>query len=152
MKKITVDEKTGRVRVQNLNTKPSRTQQQFKDQCDVNKLMARYKKAGYSLNRLPDPQKGVYADLTQIPDYVTSLNTIRKADSAFADLPAELRLRFSNDPQKLIEFLNEEKNYDEGVKLGLLKPRPVVEQPPENEQKKPKQKNEKVAPPTPHEE
>jgi phage internal scaffolding protein len=37
-------------------------------------------------------------------------------------LPAQIRSRFDNDPAKLIDFLENEQNHDEAIKLGLVNP------------------------------
>lgn len=110
----------GRVRVVTRNTLPDKAQQQFKQECDINNIIARYKKTGH----LPASGRiGRYIDCTQIPDYQQALNTIHQANSAFMELPAKLRLRFDNDPGELLKFLENPENYQEGVDLGLLEPR-----------------------------
>ena len=49
-------------------------------------------------------------------------------------LDANVRKRFHNDPAELIDFVSDEKNRDEAVRLGLLqipefpKPDPLVEE------------------------
>jgi hypothetical protein len=35
-------------------------------------------------------------------------------------LPADLRARFSNNPEELINFLDNPENKDEAIRLGLL--------------------------------
>ena len=42
-----------------------------------------------------------------------------QAQQSFESLPSELRGRFENDPAKLIDFLSDERNNAEAVKLGL---------------------------------
>lgn len=109
-------------------------QQQFKDKCNINEIMRKYHKTGMidHLRRSP----GQYADLTQIKDYDAALNTVINARQSFMTLPSEVRSRFQNEPQALINFLQDEKNYEEGVKLGLLKARPVTPPVVENPEKK----------------
>lgn len=107
----------GRLHIETINNEPTMTQQQFGEDSDINNIMEKYKKTGF----LPvTGQSGIYADLTDIPDYKTALETVIHAEEAFMALPSEVRQRFGNDPQKLINFLSEPKNYDEGVKLGLI--------------------------------
>lgn len=117
MKEIIIEE-NGRKRVQTINTEPSRTDQSWKDMCDVNLIVAKYKKTGewFHLAR----KQGVYADVSEISDYNVSLQKVLNAQNAFNALPSELRNRFGNDPAKLLEFIQDPKNYDEGVKLGLF--------------------------------
>lgn len=108
----------GRTRVYTDHQSPVMTDQSFKDQCDVNLILKKYKTTGVitHLNRA----KGTYLDLTNAPDYQTSLDTVIKAQDAFMTLPAEIRERFGNDPSRLITFLSDPKNNEEGIKLGLL--------------------------------
>ena len=47
----------------------------------------------------------------------------------FDSLPSSLRERFSNDPSRLLAFVDDESNFDEAVKLGLLSPLPVEDIP-----------------------
>lgn len=105
---------------------PGLTQQQWKDECDVNKIMEQMYKTG-SLTHIRNQQTGAYADLTDLPDYQTSLNTIIKANETFEALPAEIRTRFKNDPAELIAFIDDEKNIEESYKLGLrVRPKHIV--------------------------
>lgn len=120
MKKINYDKK--RIRVRTFNEDASLTQQQFKDDCDINLIIAKYEKTGQitHLRR----SEGQYLDLSHISDYQTSLNKVMEANAMFDELPSDVRLRFGNDPQQFITFCQEhEKNYEEGVKLGLFKKR-----------------------------
>lgn len=119
MKSIEVQGK--RVRVRTINNEKTMTQQQFKEQCDVNHIVAKYKKTG-ELTHVARTN-GVYADLSKITDYHTMVNQIQEAQNAFMTLPASVRLRFQNDPGALLAFMQDPKNYEEGVKLGLFERR-----------------------------
>lgn len=95
------------------------TKQSFKDECDINNIMKRYQATGvitHINNRTPE-----YGDFSDPVDFQQALNTVIESQTMFADLPAELRDRFGNDPQKLLEFLADESNRDEAVKLGIIK-------------------------------
>lgn len=127
MKKIT-KRANGQVRVQTINDEPSLTQGQYKDMTDVNKIMEKFRKTG-SISHINNRTQGVYADLTNIPDYEGSLNSVLRAQKAFSDMPAKVRERFNNDPSKLIEFLSNPANKKEGIDLGLLKQEPVASVP-----------------------
>jgi len=120
--KITVCEKTGRVSVMTVNTDPSMTQQQYKDECDINHIMSRYMQTG----ELPRTKLGVYGDFSDMPDYQTALNTVLQAQDAFASLPAQIRQRFGNDPGALLEFLHDPSNKGEAIELGLVNPTPTT--------------------------
>lgn len=110
-----------RKRVQTVFHGPTKTQQQFADQCDVNKIIERHDRTGELtwVNKNP----GVFGDFSEITDYQESLNTVIQAESTFMSLDAKLRARFENDPAQLLDFMHDPRNYDEGVKLGIYKPR-----------------------------
>jgi len=117
--KIIEKRANGTKRVSTLNDLPTLTQQQYKDQVDVNNIMKRYKKTG-SLSHVRNAQQGAYLDLTEIPDYAESLMQVKKAQESFEMIPAELRIKFNNDPKQLINYLKDPKNKDEAIKHGLL--------------------------------
>lgn len=127
MKKIerieTTDPRTGeivsRVRVSTLNTDPTRTQQQFGPETDVNNIMKKYLKTGIP-PVFKNTGRGVYADTTKVTDYQAALDTVISAERAFGTLPSHIRSRFHNEPAKLIEFLADSKNLDEAIRLGIL--------------------------------
>lgn len=96
---------------------PTLAQQQFKDETDINNILRQFNVTGL----LPEaPLSPRYGDFTGIVDYHTALNAVIAAEDGFMQLPAELRARFENDPENLINFLNDEANKDEAVKLGLI--------------------------------
>ena len=71
-------------------------------------------------------QMPVFADFREeVSDYHSAMNVLAKARDEFMTLPANLRARFENDPQRLMEFLGDDKNRDEAVSLGLVRPAPV---------------------------
>lgn len=106
---------------------PSLTQQCFKNECDVNEILKKFRETGSLVDPLhPPTRRPMFGDFTDLPDYQACLEALNDADAAFMALPAAVRDRFNNDPQKVIDFLNEESNFDEAVKLGLCNPRPVV--------------------------
>jgi len=104
---------------------PSLTQQQFAKDCDVNNIIAKYKKTG-SVTHVRNRTEGVYANLVDIPDYAEALQQIIHANETFGELPAQTRARFANDPQLLIEFLKDPKNDEQAIELGLRVRAPVT--------------------------
>jgi len=97
------------------------TQSQYEDETNVNKIMKRYHADGAELQLSRNP--GQYADLTSIKDYQGSLQTIINAQNAFNSLPSTTRNRFQNDPQQLLNFMSDENNYEEALKLNLTNPK-----------------------------
>lgn len=120
------------IKVRTHNYEPSRTQQQFKEQHDINNIMKKYQKAGIGYNHLPAPS-GAYGDFSKLKTYQESVQAALDANAAFMTLPSTIRKRFDNDPQALFDFLNDKKNREEAIALGLIdKPAPVEPKPPEN--------------------
>lgn len=98
----------------------SKTQQQFKDESDINTIVERFGLTGElpTVNRMP-----VSGDFTGVTDFQTAMQLVRKAQEGFMEFPAQLRARFANDPQRVLQFLEDEKNRDEAIRLGLV-PKP----------------------------
>jgi len=95
----------------------TRTQQHFKDETDINNILRQFNITGQLPTKTMSPR---YGDFTGISDYHSALNQVIAAEDEFMSLPAQLRGRFNNDPQELIEFLNNPENKDEAQKLGLV--------------------------------
>nr|QJB21017.1 MAG: internal scaffolding protein [Microvirus sp.] len=98
------------------------TQQSFKDECDINILLAKFAVTGQLPDNVRVPQ---FVDFEDTFDFQSSMNVLRAAEEAFASMPANVRDRFANDPGRLVEFANNPDNYDEAVRLGLAIKRPV---------------------------
>lgn len=96
---------------------PSLTQQNFKDEVDINVMLEKFKVTGMMPQAVRLPS---YGDFTGVADYRTAIEAVRKADSAFMELPAAIRARFDNDPQKFLGFVSDSKNREEAIKLGLI--------------------------------
>lgn len=95
---------------------PTLAQQQFKDDADINVLLERFKVTG----QLPEGVRlPTYGDFSQVVDFRTAQDAIRRASASFMDLPANVRARFQNDPQEFLEFCSNKDNLPELRKLGL---------------------------------
>jgi len=95
-----------------LQSRPSKTRQSEKDNCDINKIMERFNRTG----KLPAMQSvpPQYGD-ARIPDYASSLKIVKEAQDMFMKLDSTARKHFDHDPQKLIAALRD--NSPENVKL-----------------------------------
>ncbi len=91
-------------------------QQQFKDDCDTNKIMQRFQKTG-AIDHVAkhQPEYGFASG----NDYHQSMNIITKADSMFNDLPSNIRNEFNNNPQAFLEFVQDPKNAERANELGI---------------------------------
>ena len=99
------------------------TQQHFKDECDINNILRNYVPP---VNNVPPP---VFGDFST-SDLMTAYDIVRRASNNFDALDSNIRARFNNNPVELMQFLENEKNREEAIQLGLLtSPQPVVDNP-----------------------
>lgn len=143
MKKI-IRHENGNLKVITINEETTRTQQQFKDQCDVNNIMKKYRLTG-ELNHI-NKKQGIYADLSDSPTYQAALEIIIKAENTFSELSSDVRKRFNNDPHEMISFLENPQNNEEAIKLGLKIPPPNPSQKQNETQNETKTKTQKTQP------
>ena len=91
------------------------TEQHHAVDCDVNNILATYMKTGL----LPAIDSNAnYGDMSDF-DYQSMQNQIANANSLFEQLPESVRIRFGNEPYRFLNFVQDEKNYDELVEMGL---------------------------------
>lgn len=108
-----------RVSARTVETPPNvRTQQQFKDECDINVIVK------HAMRGVPPrfmargtPQYGDFSELPESLDQAYAL--IDRAQEAFMALPAELRRELDNDPRGL-----ERITLEQAQKYGLTKAPP----------------------------
>lgn len=133
MKELIKNEKGIVIKVRTQFPDKGRTQQHFKDQCDVNNIIKKYQQTGH-LNHIAKTQ-GMYTDLPNSSTYFEAMTQVVKARDAFETLPSAVRKEFGNKPEGLLDFINDPKNYDQALKWGLIEkdtrraPEPVVSQP-----------------------
>jgi phage internal scaffolding protein len=91
------------------------TEQHHAEMCDVNTILATYMKTGVLPPLDPNAQ---YGDLTDF-DYQSMQNQIANANSLFEQLPENVKYKFGNEPYRFLNFVQDERNYDELVEMGL---------------------------------
>lgn len=101
---------------------PSLTQQQFKEESDINTIVERFGLTGELPNNVRAP---MYADFVEAIDFHSAMNAIRQAEESFMAMPADVRARFGNDPGRFVDFVNDDSNRAEAEKLGLVLPKAV---------------------------
>lgn len=97
----------------------SLTQQQFKDEADINVLVKRFGLDGL-MQRIPPVDPGYYGAAGDLPDLRTVLEVAREAQERFMSLDPKIRRRFNNDPAELWRFVQDPSNHEDAVRLGLL--------------------------------
>lgn len=117
-----------RIRVQKFFTQPSKTQQHYKDQCDINKIMKRFSatQSADFLSTFNSAVSGRFEDVTGIPDYRVALDRIMRAEAVFEAFPSKVRAQFENDPARFLDFCQNEANRPQLAEWGLLKPEAVA--------------------------
>ena len=84
-----------------------RTKQSFKDETDVNQIIAKHTRMG-TLSHL-EQFGGQYGEMADF-DFQDAQNQIAKANSMFEQLPSAVRNQFSNSPEQFFEYVNDPEN------------------------------------------
>jgi len=92
--------------------------QSFKDECDVNKILARYAKTG--LLTPVTSRSPAFVDVSSVGDYRSALENVRSAKALFMELPSGIRSEFQNDPAEFLDFCTDPDSEDRMRELGLL--------------------------------
>lgn len=108
----------------------SRTQQHFRKEADINTIMQKYAKTGYLIDpSIARTRQPIFADVSMNVDYHSLQLQLLSINERFAAMPAELRERFENSPEKCLDWLADPANAKEAWELGLLPP--IVEPKPD---------------------
>ena len=97
----------------------SLTQQQLKEEADINTIVDRFLRSGVLPTPVNMPQ---YVDYEGVFDFQSAMNVVRAADENFMRLDAKVRARFNNSPQEFLEFFANPENTEEAIRLGLAIP------------------------------
>jgi phage internal scaffolding protein len=99
----------------------SMAKQSFKNECDMNRIIAKFRKTGM-IDHIRE-NGGRFIDVPEDLDFQTAQNVMAKATSMFEELPSDLRKKFDNDVQTFMDYVNNPENEDGMRQLGLLKPK-----------------------------
>lgn len=86
--------------------KPKKTQQQFKSEVDINRIVEKARRGivpTFLAKGTP-----VFGDFSHVPDLTEAYDAIERAQEAFMSLPAKLRQELDNDPRKIVELTEEQ--------------------------------------------
>lgn len=100
------------------NTEPSMAHQSFKDECDINNIMAKYVSTG--LLEHQRAHQGRYGDFCDAPSYHEAMNQVAAVTQMFDALPAPVREHFGNDPADFLAAAGDPERQQELVELGLV--------------------------------
>lgn len=109
-------------------SEPTMTIQSEKDNCDINVIMNRYATCGTPLPYRTDGVQPVYADVSELGDYMENYQRCKQAEEMFNALPSALRKELDNNPANLLPFIQNEANRERCVEYGLIN-KPVMEAP-----------------------
>lgn len=104
---------------------PSQTLQSFKDDADINCIIARFENTGVLVDpTVPVSRTPRFGDFSDMPSYQEAQNVLVAANNAFSDLPSKIRERFGNDPAAYFDFVQSLKegseDYAEAIRLGII--------------------------------
>lgn len=99
----------------------SKTKQEFKDDCDINRILSKYQRTG-ALSHFAT-YAGSYGDFSAC-DYQTAQNTLIRARQMFDALPSSVRNLVST-PAGFLDFVQNPANQEKMRELGLMPSKPV---------------------------
>lgn len=89
----------------------------FHEDCDINCVVSRYLRKDPTLDI--QEKKPVYGDFSKVMSYEDAKQAVIEAERNFMSLPPEVRRRFNDNPAELLKFVDDDRNLDEAIKLGL---------------------------------
>ncbi len=96
----------------------SRTQQHFTEESKMSTIMAKYTKTGIIGTGL-GTRKPQFGDYTGV-DYREMQNKIIAGSELFMTIPSEIRKKFDNRVDLLLDFIDKDENRAEAIQLGLI--------------------------------
>lgn len=116
----------------NQSEEVSKTLQSYKDEADINMLVARYNKTGSFYNPLTprDPLKTPsvpqFLDVSDLEGVENAFDVAKSVKTMFEQLPAAVREQLGGTPISFVEFAQNPANFEKCVELGIFeKPQPV---------------------------
>lgn len=104
------------------NYPDGRTKQAYKDQTDINKILAKAAK-GQTISHLAKYEP-VYGDFADIDDLLSAHDRLERGRQIFSELPSEVRKEFANNPAEFFRYVNDPANAGRLGEIipGLAKP------------------------------
>lgn len=105
------------------SSKPSLTQQEFKESCDINNILAKFSVQAQALgvdpSQLMPQDQGSYGDFSNLDDFQTAQNKIAFLNDQFSNLPSSVRRKFGDDLNVFIGAISDPTRVDELGELGV---------------------------------
>ena len=100
---------------------PSLTQQQFKQDCEIESLLKAHNLSQVMGIMNNHNQQPLYGDVSEIPDFHVSQNHLARATEYFEGLPSDVRSRFNNSLSEFLTTLNNPSAREALTEMGVLK-------------------------------
>lgn len=107
----------------------SPTQQQFKDDCNINRIVKQYAAGVQPIGNAAEPLPDGFYDHTT---YQEAMNLVRRGQEAFNALSAATRAQFSNDPGAFVDFATNPANLPALREMGLAPQVAPTQNPPQS--------------------
>lgn len=105
------------------SSKPSLTQQEFKESCDINNILSKFSVQAQALgvdpSRLMPQDQGTYGDFSNLDDFQTAQNKIAFLNDQFSNLPSDVRRKFGDDLNNFVAAISDPTRIDELGELGV---------------------------------
>lgn len=123
---ISKDERRLRKQVQLVKFPPTKTQQQFEKDTNMNIIMSNYKRG-----IMPKfMSRGAYADLYSAPESLAeAFQQISAMVEEFDKLPAHIREQFKNSPEVFVNFISDPRNEEQFKQIFGIKDRQEADKP-----------------------
>lgn len=89
-------------------TGPSLTKVSMQDECDVNRIVERFRATGLVTHLASGSP--AFLDVSEVSDYRAAIDQVRAVGVFFDGLPAPLRSEFGNDPAAFMDFVADPAN------------------------------------------
>jgi len=121
---INVRARGQRRRVTTVIADKSMTKQADLKRACIHNILNKYEKTGLLPQRKAQPIEGPVPDVNS---YHQAMTILVEAQTAFNELPSDIREKFNNNPAEFLEFVNDEENQEEMKEMGLTNPEEVAE-------------------------
>lgn len=121
---IQKDERRLRKQVKLVKFPPTKTQQQFEKDTNMNIIMSNYKRG------IPPKfmSRGQYADLYNAPESLAeAFQQVSAMVEEFEKLPAHIREQFKNSPEVFVNFISDPRNEAEFKEIFGIKEQPPAD-------------------------
>lgn len=101
---------------------PSRAKQEFKKECDINNILAKFRRTGAITHlRRHAPQFGIANGVT----FAEAARVVAEGNSMYTELPSHIKSQFKG-PQDFLEFVSNPENEDKVRELFGVDPAEVI--------------------------